>query len=339
MPLNDHPVIIIAEYSLRFFYFFILPLSSPRPRTALPPPVSSFAVVIISSSIAFQALSCSHRGTAIADLMRVPRPRKLSEVIELRISSEYRAKTETGYIAYKEKKKKVRRGQAMLHELREEPCNLRSNLATSNLKIEKQQGQKRSTDQQQSITPAHTTSNKAAQGFEDFTASQQYHSESLQNMVSETAPYVKDPTFLKQLLPEDGRSGVNSSQHSEHGCDGRGSTPSKCMEPALHLSTQPLGQARPGVALEPPVVAQLTYALVDISQVWAVATLLSHTGEVLLDKLEGKIAEFACPETLEFRFAQLVINGSGKYRIKITLMQMDFSNGFAKVCEYTGRPR
>ena len=70
-------------------------------------------------------------------------------------------------------------------------------------------------------------------------------------------------------------------------------------------------------------MAQLTYTLADIPQVWAVAT--------LLDKLEGKIAEFAHPETVEFRFTHLVINGPGKYRIKITLMQMDFSNGFANV--------
>jgi hypothetical protein len=79
-------------------------------------------------------------------------------------------------------------------------------------------------------------------------------------------------------------------------------------------------------------VAQLTYTFADIPQVWAVATLLSHTGEVLLDKLEGKIAELAHPETGEFRFSHLAINGPGKYRIKITLMRMEFSNGFANVC-------
>ncbi len=85
-------------------------------------------------------------------------------------------------------------------------------------------------------------------------------------------------------------------------------------------------------------MAQLTCTFADPPQVWAVATLLSHTGEVLLDKLEGKIAEFAHPDTVEFRFTQLVINDPGKYRIRITLMQMDFSNwshpdGVANVCE------
>ena len=81
-------------------------------------------------------------------------------------------------------------------------------------------------------------------------------------------------------------------------------------------------------------MAQLTCTFADLPQVWAVATLLSHTGEVLLDKLEGKIAEFAHPDTVEFRFTQLVINDPGKYRIRITLMQMDFSNGAANVCEF-----
>jgi hypothetical protein len=55
----------------------------------------------------------------------------------------------------------------------------------------------------------------------------------------------------------------------------------------------------------------------------AAATLLSHTGEVLIDKFEGKIAEFVHLETVELRFAHLVSNDTGKYRIKITLMQMD----------------
>ena len=89
---------------------------------------------------------------------------------------------------------------------------------------------------------------------------------------------------------------------------------------------------RVGVALEPPIVAQLICTFADLPQVWAIATLLSHTGEVLLDKLEGKIAEFAHPDTVEFRFTQLVINDPGKYRIRITLMQMDFFTGFANVC-------
>ena len=106
-----------------------------------------------------------------------------------------------------------------------------------------------------------------------------------------------------------------------------------CTVIALSLSAQPPGRARPGVALEPPVVARLTSTLADITQVWAVATLLSQTGEVLLDKLEGKIAEFAHPDTVEFRFTHLVINDPGEYRIKIMLMQMDFSCGFANICE------
>ena len=193
------------------------------------------------------------------------------------------------------------------------------------------------------MIPAHTTSNQVAQDFKNFTASQQYHSGSLQyilNSDTETEPHVKGFTVSKQLTPEDGRSGVNPSHNSKHyhDCDGRGPIPPNCTKLALSLSAQPPGRARPGVALEPPIVAQLTCTFADLPQVWAVATLLSHTGEVLLDKLEGKIAEFAHPDTVEFRFTQLVINDPGKYRIRITLMQMDFSNGshpdgVANVCE------
>ncbi|KAL5344644.1 hypothetical protein ACLOAV_010336 [Pseudogymnoascus australis] len=182
------------------------------------------------------------------------------------------------------------------------------------------------------------SSNQAAQEFEDFTASQLYHSGSIQYILNsdpETEPHVKGLTVSKQLTPEDGRSGVNPSHNSkhDHNCDGRGPIPQNCTGLALSLSAQPPGRARPGVALEPPIVAQLTCTFADLPRVWAVATLLSHTGEVLLDKLEGKIAEFAHPDTVEFRFTHLVINDPGKYRIKITLMQMDFPNGFANVCE------
>lgn len=182
------------------------------------------------------------------------------------------------------------------------------------------------------MIPAHSAINQAAQDFKDFTASQQHHPGSLQYILNsdpETEPHVKGLTDSKQLTPEDRRSGVNpwhNSKH-DHDCDGTGPIPPNCTELALSLSAQPPGRARPGVALEPPIVAQLTCTFADPPQVWAVATLLSHTGEVLLDKLEGQIAEFAHPDTVEFRFTQLVINGPGRYRIRITLLQMDFSNG------------
>ncbi|KFY24834.1 hypothetical protein V491_01998 [Pseudogymnoascus sp. VKM F-3775] len=172
------------------------------------------------------------------------------------------------------------------------------------------------------MIPAHATSNQAAQDFKDFTASQQYHSGSLQYLLNsdpETEPHVNGLTVSKQLTPEDGRP--------------------NCTELALSLLTQPPGRAQPGLALEPPIVAQLPCTFADLPRVWAVASLLSHIGEVLLDKLEGKIVECAHPDTGEFRFTQLVINSPGKYRIRITLMQMDFSNGshpddVANVCGF-----
>ncbi|KFZ24952.1 hypothetical protein V502_00568 [Pseudogymnoascus sp. VKM F-4520 (FW-2644)] len=75
-----------------------------------------------------------------------------------------------------------------------------------------------------------------------------------------TEPHVKGLTVSKQLTPEDGRSGVNPSHNSkhDHDCDGRGPIPQNCTELALSLSAQPPGRSRPGVALEPPIVAQLT---------------------------------------------------------------------------------
>ena len=193
------------------------------------------------------------------------------------------------------------------------------------------------------MLPAPATSNQAPQDFKDFTASQQYHSGSLEYILNsdlENEPRVKCLAVSKQLTPEDGRSRVNPSHNSkhDHDCDGRGPIPPNCTELALSLSAQPPGRTRPGVALEPPVVAQLSCTSADLPQVWAVATLLSHTGEVLLDNLEGKVVECAHPDTGEFRFTQLVINGPGKYRIRITLMQMDFSDGshpdgVANVCK------
>ncbi|KFY32173.1 hypothetical protein V493_00448 [Pseudogymnoascus sp. VKM F-4281 (FW-2241)] len=204
--------------------------------------------------------------------------------------------------------------------------------------------EKKLTVQVRSMIPAHLTINQAAQDFEDFSVSKQYHSGSLQyilNFDPETEPRVKGLTSSKQRTPEDRRTGVYPSHKSkhDHGCDGTGPIPPNCTELALSLSTQPPGRTRPGLALEPPIVAQLTCTFADLPQVWAVASLLSHIGEVLLDKLEGKFVECAHPDTGEFRFSQLAINDPGKYRIRITLMQMDFSNGshpdgVANVCEY-----
>src|SRR4051794_28815705 len=118
------------------------------------------------------------------------------------------------------------------------------------------------------MIPAHSTINQAAQGFKDFTASQQHNSGSLQYILNsdpETERHVKGITDSKQLAPEDRRSGVHPLHNSkhDHDCDGSGPTPPICTELALSLSTQPPGRARPGLALQPPIVAQLTCTFAD----------------------------------------------------------------------------
>jgi len=130
----------------------------------------------------------------------------------------------------------------------------------------------------------------------------------------------------------------------------------------LGLAVQPPSQARPGVALYPPVVGRLTSEtsiFEELSQTWAVATLLHHSGEVLHDQLGGKIADSAhpMPETAHghgsnssssvsgnardrayFYFPDLIIHEPGRYRIRVSLMQMGYSyeapDGIVSVREY-----
>jgi hypothetical protein len=108
----------------------------------------------------------------------------------------------------------------------------------------------------------------------------------------------------------------------------------------LDFAIQPPAQARPGVALYPPVTARLSSEnniFEELSQIWAAITLVHHSGEVLYQQLSGKVADSAhtLPEgggsssaardRAYFYFPDLVIHEPGQYRIKITLMQMDYS--------------
>ena len=126
----------------------------------------------------------------------------------------------------------------------------------------------------------------------------------------------------------------------------------------LGLAVQPPAQARAGVALYPPLVAQLsseTGIFGEFSQIWAVATLLYDSGEVLSDQLIGKVVDSAhlMPEITHsngsssdnpadqgrayFSFPNLVIREPGRYRVRISLMQMDDScesAPYVRVCEY-----
>ena len=123
----------------------------------------------------------------------------------------------------------------------------------------------------------------------------------------------------------------------------------------LGLAVQPPSRARPGAPLYPPIAARLsseTSVFEELSQKWAVATLVRSSGEVLHDKLSGKVADSAHPlpesgansgpvqwfDRAYFYFPDLKIDEPGRYKIRISLMQMDYSgvsspHGEAVVCE------
>ena len=115
----------------------------------------------------------------------------------------------------------------------------------------------------------------------------------------------------------------------------------------LRLAIEPPQYARPGVPLWPPVSCGLssrTSIYSELAQTWAVATLVHYSGEVLYDQLGGKVADSAHPlpesghhssssssnhsasrDRAYFFFPDLVINEPGRYRIRVSLMQMDYS--------------
>jgi hypothetical protein len=125
----------------------------------------------------------------------------------------------------------------------------------------------------------------------------------------------------------------------------------------LRLAVQPPSRARPGVTLHHPVAVCLsseTSIYEELSQTWAVATLVRHSGEVLYEQLGGKVADSAHPlpeitnasgsstdtskDRAYFYFPDLTIHEPGRYRIRMSLMKMDYScdaspDGVVRVCE------
>lgn len=132
----------------------------------------------------------------------------------------------------------------------------------------------------------------------------------------------------------------------------------------LDLAVQPPTQTRPGEPLYPPVAVSLsseTSIYNELSQIWAVATLVHQSGEVLEDHLGGRLADSAHPlpesvssyshsrsqgqnsspkkERAYFYFPDLTIHKPGRYKIRVSLMQMDHSresslDGEIRVREY-----
>ena len=112
------------------------------------------------------------------------------------------------------------------------------------------------------------------------------------------------------------------------------------------LAVQPPAQAKPSVALYPPIVARLsseTSIFQELSQIWAVASLISPSGEILHEKLAGRVADSAHPiaenvhsrseggmkDRAYFYFPDLVIHKPGQYCVRVTLMRMSYSHDSA----------
>lgn len=124
----------------------------------------------------------------------------------------------------------------------------------------------------------------------------------------------------------------------------------------LGLAVHPPPTARPGRSLYPPIAARISSDIniyKELSQTWAVATLIHYSGERLDDQLGGRVADSAHPlpasvtscssssrrDRAYFYFPDLVINSPGRYKIRISLMQMDYSGteyseGVVRVLEY-----
>jgi hypothetical protein len=122
----------------------------------------------------------------------------------------------------------------------------------------------------------------------------------------------------------------------------------------LGLAVQPPARTRPGITLFPPLAVKLSSehsAFEELSDQWAVVSLVRSSGEVLDNKLSGRLADSAHPlpstvssnvirrrDRAYFYFPDLRIAEPGRYRIRVSLMKMDFSQdappeGQAKVCE------
>jgi hypothetical protein len=111
----------------------------------------------------------------------------------------------------------------------------------------------------------------------------------------------------------------------------------------LKIAVQPPPHASPGVPLYPPLAARLsseTSVFTELSQIWAVATLINDFDEILHDQLGGKVADSAHPlpesgtgtngssqqrDRAYFYFPGLVIGEPGRYRVRVSLMQMERS--------------
>ncbi|KUJ19232.1 uncharacterized protein LY89DRAFT_581382 [Mollisia scopiformis] len=116
----------------------------------------------------------------------------------------------------------------------------------------------------------------------------------------------------------------------------------------LRIAVQPGPKARAGVAIYPPVAARLlseTNIFEELSGIYAVATLVHESGDSLYGRLGGRVSDSAHPlpastsssssnsssgtDRAYFYFPDLVIPEPGRYCIRVSLMQMDYSSNEA----------
>jgi hypothetical protein len=117
----------------------------------------------------------------------------------------------------------------------------------------------------------------------------------------------------------------------------------------LDLAVQPPEYAQTGSTLFPPVAARLRSNINrydELSQMWALATLVDLDGQVVSEQLSGRTADSAHPmihsnhghgsndrsvgrDQAYFYFPDLAIHTPGRYRIRVTLMRMDYSYGLS----------
>lgn len=114
----------------------------------------------------------------------------------------------------------------------------------------------------------------------------------------------------------------------------------------LDLAVQPPSSAQTGSVLFPPVAARLrssTNRYDELSQMWALATLVDQDGHALAEQLSGRTADSAHPmnqvnhghgsnhrngrrDQAYFYFPDLAIHTPGRYRVRVTLMRMDYTH-------------
>ncbi|KAA8572146.1 hypothetical protein MFRU_018g01410 [Monilinia fructicola] len=107
----------------------------------------------------------------------------------------------------------------------------------------------------------------------------------------------------------------------------------------LSIAVQPPARARPGAILYPPLVVQLSseHDLYEhLAGYWTCITLIHYsTGQVIYDQMDGKAADSAHPiaqtrsrgvrDQAYFFFPDVAIHATGRYRLRISLMRMDYS--------------